>query len=116
MITIYQIKLTDDQILAVNAGRTVEAFTVMNRMMLGFNESKFSEDYLRHYTKGWEIDTNDLDEAFDVSNGMGDCYKGTRIGRPRSGSVGDIFVNNEGDCFICDNFGFVAVGYYKMPN
>ena len=29
-------------------------------------------------------------------------------------SVGDIFVNEEGDCFICDTFGFVGVGFYKM--
>jgi hypothetical protein len=114
MITIYQIQLTDEQIDAVNAGLQVEAYTVRNRMGLGFDESKFCEGYLKHYVKGWEIDTNDLDEAFEVSNGMGDRYKGTRFGRPYSSSVGDIFVNEEGDCFICDTFGFVAVGYYKM--
>ena len=114
MITIYQVRLTDDQIVAVNAGRNVEAFTVMNRMMLGFDKSKFCEDYLKHYTKSWEIDTDNLDEAFEVSNGMGDMYKGKRIGRPRSGSVGDIFMDEEGDCFICDTFGFVAVGRYAL--
>lgn len=116
MITIYQIQLTDDQIVAINAGREVEAFTVKNRMSFGFDRSKFSEGYLKHYTKGWVVDTNDLEEAFAVANGMGDRYKGTRIGRPYSASVGDIFVNEEGDCFICDTFGFVAVGYYNMPN
>lgn len=114
MITIYQIQLTDDQILAINAGHKVEAFTVRNRMGLGFDRSKFSEDYLKHYVKGWEIDTNNLDEAFEVSNGIGDRYKGKRIGRAHSSSVGDIFVDDNGDCFICDTFGFVAVGYYKM--
>lgn len=114
MITIYQIRLTDDQIIAINAGREVPAFTVMNRMMLGFDKSKFSEDYLQYYSKAWEIDTDNLDEAFEISNGIGDTYKGTRIGRPSSGSVGNIFVNDEGDCFICDTFGFVAVGYYDM--
>lgn len=114
MITIYQIQLTDDQIIAINAGREVEAFNVRSRMQFGFDKSKFSEDYLKHYTKGWIVDTNDLEEAFAVANGMGDSYKGTRVGRPYSASVGDIFVNEEGDCFICDTFGFVAVGYYKM--
>jgi hypothetical protein len=114
MITVYQIQLSDDQILAVNAGREVEAFTVRNRMQFGFDQSKFCEDYLKHYVKGWEVDTDNLEEAFAVSNGMGDRYKGKRLGRAYSGSVGDIFVNDEGDCFICDTFGFVAVGYYKM--
>jgi hypothetical protein len=114
MITVYQIQLTDEQINAVNAGLQVEAFTVRRNMQFGFDESKFSEDYLKHYTKGWVINTNDLEEAFAVANGMGDRYKGTRVGRAYSASVGDIFVNEEGDCFICDTFGFVAVGYYKL--
>jgi hypothetical protein len=116
MITIYQIQLTDEQIVAINAGREVEAFTVRNRMGLGFDKSKFSEDYLKHYTKSWVVDTDNLEEAFAVANGMGDPYKGTCIGRPHSASVGDIFVNEDGDCFICDTFGFVAVGHYDMPN
>ena len=114
MITIYQIQLTDDQVIAINAGREVEAFTVRNRMSLGFDNSKFSEDYLKHYVKGWEIDTTDLDEAFEVSNGIGNRYKGKRIGRAYSASVGDIFVDDSGDCFVCDRFGFVAVGKYPQ--
>jgi len=115
MITIYQIRLTDDQIIAVNAGREVEAFDVRNRMQFGFDKSKFSEAYLKHYSKGWIVDTDNLEEAFEVANGMGDSYKGTRVGRSYSASVGDIFVNEENDCFVCHTFGFVAVGYYKMP-
>lgn len=114
MITIYQIQLTDDQIDAVNAGVQVEAFTVRRNMQFGFDTSKFSQDYLKHYTKGWIVDTDNLEEAFAVANGMGNRYKGNRVGRAYSASVGDIFVNEEGDCFICDTFGFVAVGYYKM--
>lgn len=116
MITIYQIKLTEDQIARVNAEGhdSVTAQSVRLKMMFGFDQSNFSEDYLQYYSKSWEINTDDLDEAFEVSNGMGDPYKGTRIGRASSGSVGDIFVNDEGDCFIVDNFGFVAVGYYDM--
>jgi hypothetical protein len=114
MITIYQIQLTDDQIIAINAGREVEAFTVRNRMQFGFDKSKFSEAYLKHYVKGWEIDTTDLDEAFEVSNGIGDRYKGKRIGRAYSSSVGDIFIDDSGDCFVCDTFGFVAVGKYPQ--
>jgi hypothetical protein len=114
MITIYQIQLTDDQIIAINAGREVEAFTVRNRMQFGFDKSKFSEAYLKHYVKGWEIDTTDLDEAFEVSNGIGDRYKGKRIGRAYSSSVGDIFIDDSGDCFVCDTFGFVAVSKYPQ--
>ena len=112
MIRVYQIKLTDEQVVEVNAGKDVPAFNAWNRMMLG--ASKFSEEYLQYYTKGWEIDTDQLDEAFEVSNGIGDTYKGTRVGRSRSGSVGDIFVDENGDCFICDTFGFAAIGQYNL--
>jgi hypothetical protein len=83
-------------------------------MQFGFDKSKFSEAYLKHYVKGWEIDTTDLDEAFEVSNGIGDRYKGKRIGRAYSSSVGDIFIDDSGDCFVCDTFGFVAVGKYPQ--
>ena len=114
MITIYQIQLTNDQIDAVNAGQKVEAFDIKNRMAFGFDSSKFSEDYLKHYKKGWVVDTDDVEEAFAIANGMGDRYKAQRFGRPHSASVGDIFVNEEGDCFICDTFGFVAVGFYEL--
>jgi DNA modification methylase len=114
MITIHQIRLTDNDIMAVNAGREVEAFTVRNRMQFGFDKSKFSEAYLKHYSKSWIIDTDNLDEAFEIANGYGDIYKGTRVGRSYSASVGDIFVNDNGDCFVCDTFGFVAVGHYNM--
>lgn len=115
MISIYQIQLTDDQITAINAGNIVEAFDVRMKMSFGFDRSKFSEDYLKHYTKSWAIDTDSLDEAFEISNGVGNTAKGSRIGRAHSGSVGDIFVNDQGDCFICDSCGFVEVGYYSMP-
>jgi hypothetical protein len=115
MITIYQIQLTDDQITKVNTGNVVEAFDVRMKMSFGFDRSKFSEKYLKHYTKSWVIDTDSLDEAFEVSNSIGEKWKGSRIGRAHSGSVGDIFVNNEGDCFICDTYGFVEVGYYDLP-
>lgn len=114
MITIYQIQLTDDQIDAVNAGLQVEAYKVRSRMQFGFERSKFCEDYLQYYTKGWTVDTDDVEEAFAVANGMGDRYKARRFGRPYSASVGDIFVNDDGDCFVCDTFGFVSVGKYDI--
>lgn len=112
MITVYQIRLTDEQIDAVNAGKTVPEFVAWNRMMLG--AEKFSEDYLPLYTKAFEVDTNDLDTCFEVTNGIGNTYLATRFGRPRSASVGDIFVDNNGDCFIVDTFGFTAVGKYSL--
>jgi hypothetical protein len=114
MITIYQIQLTDNQIAEVNAGREVEAFNIRRQMQFGFDASKFSEDSAKHYTKGWIVDTDDLDEAFEVANGMGDQYKGTRFGRPYSASVGDIFINKDNECFVCVNFGFVAVGHIPL--
>jgi hypothetical protein len=117
MIRIYQIQLTDEEINLVNReGReAVPAALAKTRMMLGFDHSKFSEDYIQYYRPVYEVDTNDLDVAFEATN-LWEGYSVRRLARGSSSSVGDIFVNDEGDCFIVDNFGFVAVGHYDMPN
>jgi hypothetical protein len=117
MIRIYQIQLTNEEIDQVNLKgcfSAVPAALVKTRMGMGFNHSKFSEDYIQYYRPVYEVDTNDLDVAFEATN----LWEGTSVrclSRGSSSSVGDIFVNDEGDCFIVDNFGFVAVGHYDMP-
>lgn len=116
MITIYQIRLTDEQINRANAEgfESVPAVLAKTRMMLGFDNSKFSEDYIQYYSPVYEVETDDLNDAFEATN-LWEGYSVRRLARGSSSSVGDIFVK-DGDCFIVDNFGFVAVGHYDMPN
>lgn len=115
MITIYQIHLTNEEINRANREgfEAVPAVLAKTRMMLGFDHSKFSEDYIKYYRPTYEVDTDDLDEAFEATN-LWDGYSVRRLAPGSSSSVGDIFVK-DGDCFIVDNFGFVAVGHYDMP-
>lgn len=114
MITIYQIRLTDAEIDAVNSGVELEKYHVRTRMMFGFNKSKFSEDYLQHYTAVYTVDTDDLDQAFESTNLWEDDLVTRLSGPAASTSVGDIFVMENGDAFVCDTFGFVAIGKYGM--
>ena len=114
MITIYQIHLTDEQIRRANAEgfAAVPAVLAKTRMGLGFDRSKFSEDYLQFYRPTYEVDTDDLNVAFEATN-LWEGYDVRRLARGSSSSVGDIFVK-DGDCYIVDNFGFVAVGAYPQ--
>jgi len=116
MITVYQIRLTDKQRDTVNklGHDSVPAQVVRLRMNMGFEGSGFCEDYLQYYTGSYEIDTDDLEEAFAIANGFGDFGKVQtfKLTAP-SASVGDIFVK-DGDLYICDTFGFVNVGRYDL--
>jgi hypothetical protein len=118
MITVYQIQLTDEEIDTVNSrGReAVPAAMAKTRMGIGFDHSKFSEDYIQYYRPIYEVETSDLESAFMATNLWEDNkYTVRRLAQGSSSSVGDIFVK-DGDCYIVDTFGFVAVGYYDMPN
>lgn len=53
------------------------------------------------------IDTDNLDEAFAIGNGMGDESKLTELCRHKSMSIGDVLVDTEtGEAMIVATFGF----------
>lgn len=115
MITIYQIRLSNSDIDAVNARGWDAApkATARADMMLGAR--KWNEDYTKYYEATYEVDTDDLDEAFELTNLWNDTHK-VYFTTPRnrtSSSVGDIFVK-DGDCYIVDNFGFANIGKYEL--
>lgn len=114
MITIYQIQLSDDEIITANSRGfdAVPKVVAKTRMMLGAGKWKHDE-YPKYYERVYEVDTDDLDEAFEITNLWNETWKVTRVRRGSSSSVGDIFVK-DGDCYIVDNFGFVAVGKYQL--
>jgi hypothetical protein len=115
MITIYQIELTDDDIIRANAQGFDAAPSVAakSRMMLGAR--KWKEEYTPLYKATYEVDTNDLDEAYMLTNLWEDMSVITRLRRGSSSSVGDIFVK-DGDCYIVDTFGFMNVGKLEGMN
>ena len=113
MITIYQIRLSNSDIVAVNARGcdAVPKATARADMMLGAR--KWNEEYTKYYEATYEVDTDDLDEAFEITNLWNEDYKVTRLARGSSSSVGDIFVK-DGNCHIVDNFGFANIGKYEL--
>jgi hypothetical protein len=114
MIAVYKINLTDNEILVVNSRGfdAVPKAYAKYRMMLGAGKWNHDE-YPAYYERTYEVDTDDLEEAFALTNLWNEDWKVTRIRRAGSTSVGDIFVK-DGDCYIVDNFGFVAVGKYEL--
>ena len=75
---------------------------------------KFSISFLPHYTHVADIDANTHEDAFYIHNNpQGDEIleqQITRYGRQHSMSVGDLLVDEKGDIYICDLFGFEYVG------
>jgi hypothetical protein len=113
MITIYQIRLSDADVVAVNArgwGAVPKADARAN-MMLGAR--KWNEDFAKYYEPSYEVDTDDLDVAFEETNLWEDKVPVKVIRRGSSSSVGDIFVK-DGACYIVDSFGFTNVGKYEL--
>lgn len=77
-------------------------------MMLGAD--KWQPEFVKFYTPQFEVDTDNLEIAFDVAN-MGNGYLGVTLRKMDNGysaSVGDIFVSPEGT-FIVDSFGFKQI-------
>lgn len=110
MITIYQIKMTNAQIDAFNAGRSVPSMEAKRTLMFG--ASKFTPDMLQYFTEVARVNTDDLEEAFELTNLWEDTSKVQKFTQMSSTSVGDIFL--KGDAFyMVDNFGFVALRLFN---
>ena len=112
MITIYQIRLSNTDINTVNTSgwNAVPKASARADMMLGAR--KWNEDFAKYYEPTYEVNTDNLDQAFESTNLWEDELV-RRITRGSSSSVGDIFVK-DGNCYIVDNFGFVNIGKYQL--
>jgi hypothetical protein len=77
-------------------------------MMMG--AKKWQPEFSQYYTASYAVVTDDLKEAFELTNLWNDMNKITYLAdRGPSSSVGDIFVDWIGQCFIVDNFGFTQI-------
>ncbi len=114
MITIYQIHLNNNEINAANREgfEAVPKVLAKTQIMLGARKWNHTE-YPKYYEATYQVDTDDLNEAYELTNLWNEDWKVTRLRRGSSSSVGDIFVK-DGDCYIVDNFGFTAVGKYDL--
>lgn len=105
MITIYQIPLN-------GAFSDPKLLSAKSDLMLGFN--RWKDDYSKMYVRTYEVDTDDLEQAFESTN----LWEDDKVVRHRNGSstsVGDIAVK-DGNCYFCDNYGWVALGKYEGMN
>jgi hypothetical protein len=106
MITIHQIRLTNSEIVRVNAGEDLPKYRAKMNTMI--SAKKFQDTDFAYYTPTFEVATDDLEEAFELTNlwEAPDLVK--TIVRGHSSSVGDIFQHAD-QYFIVDSFGFKEI-------
>ena len=64
------------------------------------------ESVQQFYRPVLRVDTDDLEEAFRLTNIWDSPERVERLERGGSTSVGDIAVTEDGDVFMCDSFGW----------
>lgn len=69
----------------------------------------FDASQFMHYTHVADVNTDDLEKAFNLMNGEGDYQDIIPITGMRSMSVGDIIKTEEGKYFMCDSQGFAEI-------
>ena len=103
MIKVYQFQLTDAEINAINSGEESEKFTAYFGRSF---ERTFKPEFFQYYTHVANVDTNDMEEAFQLMNLWEDESKVERlVVCVPSMSVGDILDVN-GTLFRCASMGF----------
>ena len=107
MIKVYQIQLTDAEIAVVNGGGdyTPRIKAYFDRSF----ESSFKAENFQYYDHVANVDTDDMENAFEAMNlweesiFFEDIFK---LGRCSSMSVGDILEMEDGSKYRCASFGF----------
>ena len=95
MITIYQINTQTGQ----------NAIDAKRKLMFGSED--FTPDMLQYFAPVYEVETDDLEVAFELTNlwNNGHLVRALPGTRGHSSSVGDIF-SKDGRFFMVDDFGF----------
>lgn len=112
MITIYQIRLSNTDVNDVNTLGWTAVPKAKSKALMMLGAEKWNPEFAQYYTTSYEVATDDLDEAFDLTNLWNDeTEEKVNIvnGPSSSSSVGDIFVVERGQCFIVDSFGFKQI-------
>lgn len=105
MIKVYQIQLTDLEITIANSGgNSPRLKAYFDRMF----ESTFKAENFQYYTHVANVDTDNMDDAFELMNLWDDVSKVEKLGPCSSMSVGDI-LEVDGKLYRCASFGFTAI-------
>lgn len=109
MITVFQIQLTQEQIDEVNEKGHHAVPAQAAKLNVMFGADNFRVNDLQYYTETMQVDTDNLEEAFELTNLWNKPERVTRIGNAQSStSVGDIF--RKGDrYYMVDSFGFAPL-------
>lgn len=112
MIKVYQIQLTNAEIDMVNSGETsVRIKAYFDRSF----EDSFKAENFQYYTHVANVDTRDMEIAFEAMNlweesiYFEDIFK---LDRCSSMSVGDI-LDVDGKLYRCASFGFTLLENYQ---
>lgn len=106
MITIYQIRVTEEEVNRYNAGVSVPSIEAKRKV--SFRAKNFTSDMLKYYCEVAQVSTDDLEEAFELTNLWNDESKVNRFTKMSSTSVGDIFRLRE-RFYMVDTFGFTEL-------
>lgn len=113
MITIYQIQLTEEQIKRINeyGHAAVPAQRAKLNVMSG--AANFRNSDLQYYTETMQVDTDDLEKAFELTNLWNEPDRITRVGSAQSSaSVGDIFRKDD-RFYMVEIFGFSSLHLFN---
>lgn len=106
MIKVYQIRLTDAEVDAINRDETFpKAKAFFDRSF----DRTFKVENFQHYDHVATVDTDDMDEAFRAMNLWDDSAEVIKNGPCSSMSVGDILELEDGSKYRCASFGFTAL-------
>ena len=108
MIKVYQIQLTNAEIDMINDGETSDRIKAY--FDRGFEY--FKAENFQYYTHVANVDTRDLEEAFECMN----LWHNDKVQKVTSAvssmSVGDILEYN-GQLYYCSSFGFTLLENYQ---
>lgn len=107
MIKVYQIRLTNEEVDAINRD---ESFPKAKAFFSRSFDSKFDPDNFQYYTHVANVDTDEMEEAFRAMNLWDECYVNVeRLGQCHSMSVGDILELEDGSLYRCASWGFTSL-------
>jgi hypothetical protein len=113
MITIYQIQLTDEQIDIINANGHDAVPAQKAKLNVMFGAKNFNPADFQYYLPTMTVDTDNLEEAFELTNLWNDKSRINTLGpRKSSSSVGDIF-RKGAQFYMVDSFGFTPLYFFN---
>ena len=106
MLNVYQIRLTHEEVVQV----TALGWGVDNPKIQAYGARHFGNKIknvnMDHYDLVAKVDTNDLEEAFELMNLWDHPERVTKLSSCSSMSVGDVVEDEDGNRFLCASFGF----------